>query len=51
MIVKQHINHEAIQKICHLHNGIFRSINLSQFYSVTSRDKLSNEGKEDFLYT
>ena len=28
MIVKQHINHGAIQKVCHLHNGICPSVNL-----------------------
>ena len=28
MTVKQHINHGAIQKVYHLHNSIFHSINL-----------------------
>ena len=35
----KHINHGAIQKVYHLYNGIFHSINrvtLSQFYSITS---------------
>ena len=35
MTIKQHINHGAIQKICHLHNGIFHHIHfvtLWQFY-------------------
>ena len=28
MTLKQEINHRTIQKACHLHNGIFHSINL-----------------------
>ena len=41
MTVEQHIKDGAIQKVCHLHNGIFNSINLtcitlSQFYFITS---------------
>ena len=34
MTVKQHINHGAIQKVCHLHNGIFHSINLCYTFSI-----------------
>ena len=36
MAVKQHINHGAIQKVCHLHNGIFHSMNLCHTFSISS---------------
>ena len=58
MTIKQHINHGAIQNVCHLHNCIFMSltsVTLCQFYSPiillpTKNNKLWNERKEDFLY-
>ena len=59
MTVKQQSDHGVIEKVCHLRNGIFHSINLchtSQFYSITSlvlftkHNKLWNERKEGFLY-
>ena len=34
LTVKQCINHEAIQKVFHLHNGIFHSINLCHTFSI-----------------
>ena len=35
MTVKTHINlHIALQKVCHLHNGIFHSINLCHILSI-----------------
>ena len=34
MTVKQHINHEAIQKVCQFYNGIFHSINLCHTFSI-----------------
>ena len=43
MTVKEQISHGVIQKICHLHNGIFHSIGLKE-------NILWNERKEDFLY-
>ena len=61
MTVKQHINHWAIQKVCHLHNGIFiplTCVTLSQFYFITSlvmlvlptkNNKLWNKRKEVFF--
>ena len=33
-LVKQNINHGAIQKVYHLHNGIFHSINLCHIFSI-----------------
>ena len=59
MTVNQHINHEAIQKVFHLHNGIFHSINLCYTFSILlyhlqcvihKNNKLWNERKEDLLY-
>ena len=59
MTVKQHINHGAIQKVCHFYNGIFHSINLCHTFSIlicplialfTKNNKLWNERKEAFLY-
>ena len=35
MTVKQRINHGAIQKVCHLHNGIFHYSDVSHFLSFT----------------
>ena len=34
MTVKQNFNHRAIQKVRHLHNGIFHSINLCCTFSI-----------------
>lgn len=34
--IKKQINHEAIEKVSHLHNGICHSNNLCQFYSMIS---------------
>ena len=52
-MMKQQINHEVIQKVRHLHNVIFHSINLCHslsFYSTTSpvlfTNKLWNEKKK-----
>ena len=59
MTVKQHINHEAIQKVVHFYNVIFHSINLCHTFSIllyhlpsvfTKNNKLWYERKEDFLY-
>ena len=58
MTVKQHINHGAIQKVCHLHNGVFfllTCLTLSQFLSIpsltlfTKNYKLWKERKETFF--
>ena len=56
-MMKQQINHEVIQKVRHLHNVIFHSINLCHslsFYSTTSpvlfTNKLWNEKKKTFVY-
>ena len=38
MTIKQQINHGTIEKVCHLHNGIyypFTQVTLCQFYSFT----------------
>ena len=53
MTIKQQIKHRAIQKVCHLHNGIFHPIplvTLCQFYfpfcfSLNFTKKLWNERK------
>ena len=34
MIVKQQINHGTIEKVCHLHNGIFHSNDLCCTFSI-----------------
>ena len=34
MTIKQQINHGAIQKVCHLHNGIFHYINLCHTLTI-----------------
>ena len=38
MIIKQQINHGTIQKVCHLHNGIFDPIHscvvISEVYLI-----------------
>ena len=38
--VKQHSNHWVIQEVCHLHNGIFHSINLCHTFSIYSMTSL-----------
>ena len=49
MRLKQQINHGVIQKVSHLHNGIFHSASLfftlCQFYSITSPVLLTNSKK------
>ena len=58
MTINQHINHGAIQNVCHLHNCIFHVINLGHTLSILfpcillpmKNNKLWNERKEDFLY-
>ena len=34
MTVRLYINHGAIQRVCHLHNGIFHSINLCHTFLI-----------------
>ena len=34
MTIKQQINHGIIQKVCHLHYGIFHSIHLCHILSI-----------------
>ena len=34
MTIKQQINHETIQKVCHLHNDVFHPIHLHHTLSV-----------------
>ena len=34
MIIKEQIKHGAIQKVCHLHNGIFNPIQLCHTLSI-----------------
>ena len=61
MAIKQEIKHRTIQKVYHLHNGIFYPIQLYHtfsvlpyhfpcFYSLNFTKKLQNERKEDFLH-
>ena len=35
MTKKKQIKNEVIQKVCHLHNGIFTPFNLSHFVNFT----------------
>ena len=60
LTVEQHINHGAIQKVYHLHNGIFLAISLCHTFSsslyhphcvtFTKNNKFWNERKKHFLY-
>ena len=40
MTVKQHFNHGAIQKLCHLHNGVFHFIRLCHTFLILTLSPL-----------
>ena len=50
MTVKQHVNHGAIQKVCHLRNGIFHSSNLCQVCMAVSAYIATAEGVENSAF-
>ena len=59
MTIKHLTNHEAIQKLCHMHRDIFNPIRLYQSHFViftltfpvlfTKNNNLWNERKEDYF--